>query len=253
MTKAKAFIFMLVITILALSASPVCAYQEQRSFLLESQAEYEIRVVFDKDYIDSPILITTYVTKEEKPVLHSYMLHGGTRHVVESTEEFSFVFKSPPGVSKATLSFGTPEMLQIQHFDIKRVSQNVDTSVANQNRLYSGLIIDARGLGLKRGMSPRIWSESGELIYAGITTDYEYVQNFGVVSYGRELSTGLLSRLTIGSKESSYIRPLVVRGIKVVGETKTGVVISDEAAREILSAIDKYDFFSKHAVVFLLD
>src|SRR5690606_29356426 len=126
-----------------------------------------------------------------------------------------------------------------------------DEVLIEKGLVYTGLIVDARGLGLQRGMSPRVYSQSGQLVYAGVAASFEFLQEAGIVSYGQELSPELLKR--IQPKNTIKISPLVVRALEVTGSPETGVVISDDDAQAILDALDVYDFLAEYAVVFLID
>ncbi len=119
-------------------------------------------------------------------------------------------------------------------------------------QVYTGLVIDGRGQGLLRGMSPRVVSESGQLIYGGISATYEYVQNIGLVAYGPELSNALFSRIQVDESYPLAV-PLVLEAIAVEGMSRTNAVISDQAAEEILTALAAYDFLARFAVIFLVD
>lgn len=120
------------------------------------------------------------------------------------------------------------------------------------DQVYTGLVIDARGLGLSRGMSPRIWSESGQLIYGGMNVAQDYLQTIGLVSYGNELSPDLLIQIQADSSYPLAV-PLVIKAMNVLEPARTNVVVSEEAAVEILQALAAYDFLARFSVIFLHD
>ena len=114
------------------------------------------------------------------------------------------------------------------------------------------MIVDARGLGLQRGMSPKIYSESGQLIYAGVTAPQAFIQEAGIASYGQELTPELLRRIQPG-KDPVKVSPLVVKALEVTDTTETSVIISDADAESILDALNTYDFLAQYSVIFLID
>lgn len=124
--------------------------------------------------------------------------------------------------------------------------------LASQGDFYTGLVIDARHLDVRRGISPRIYSESGRLIYGGVLASQELVQERGVVGYGTELTPELIKRLEV-DPDYPYISPLLVEAIGVADAAKTGVIISDADTQRILEAMAKYDFFARYAVIFLVN
>jgi hypothetical protein len=150
--------------------------------------------------------------------------------------------------------FTAPEGVEMEwdEFNIRRIQLDLaDEILIEQGLVYTGLIVDARGLGLQRGMSPKIYSQSGQLVYAGVAVAYEFLQEAGIASYGQELSPELLRR--IQPKGTIKVSPLVVTALDVVGSTESSVIISDDDAQAILDALDTYDFLAEYSVVFLVD
>lgn len=124
--------------------------------------------------------------------------------------------------------------------------------LASQGTFYTGLVVDARHLDVRRGISPRIYSESGQLIYGGVLAPQDLVQERGIVGYGSELTPELLTRLQV-DPDYPYTAPLTVTAIGVVDPAKTSVYISNEDTQRILEAMAQYDFFARYAVIFLVN
>ncbi len=123
--------------------------------------------------------------------------------------------------------------------------------LASEGTFYTGLIVDARHLDVRRGLSPRIYSESGQLIYGGVFASQELVQERGIVGYGSELTPELLKRLEL-DPDYPYLAPLAVKAVGTADSTKTGVYITEADTALILEAMVKYDFFARYAVIFLV-
>ena len=124
--------------------------------------------------------------------------------------------------------------------------------LATKGTFFTGLVVDARHLDVRRGISPRIYSESGLLIYGGVLASQELVQERGVVGYGSELTPELLARLQL-DPDYPYAAPLVVEAVGVADAARTGVYISEADTRRVLEAMAQYDFFARYAVIFLVD
>lgn len=146
-----------------------------------------------------------------------------------------------------------------QNLNVQRVFMSNKTTedywnekLATQGSFYTGLVVDARHLDLKRGMSPRIYSESGQLLYGGVLASADLVQEQGVVAYGPELTPQLLSRLAV-DPEYPYSKPLVVEAIQVADPSQTGVYLNEADTQRVLEAMAEYDFFARYAVIFLLN
>lgn len=170
-------------------------------------------------------------------------------------------FDTPTSISTAKLHITTGDAgeywwdaLEITQLDLSQsaIRKFWEDKLAVYGQVFTGLVVDARGLNVGRGMSPRVWSESGQLIYGGINASYDYLQQVGLVSYGHELTPELLQRIAVDPAYPLAV-PLVVKAVGVVEPTRTSVIISDEAAEQILKALAAYDFLARFAVIFLID
>ena len=235
------------------AASGAHAAEFSRTFLLEAGARYEVSVRIKTALQDAPTLAAVYIQNEHGQYLRSTQLSRSLAGPNE-WQHISTIVTAPPGATHATVVFSAPEGVEMEwdEFNIRRVQLDLaDEVLIEQGLVYTGLIVDARGLGLQRGMSPRIYSESGQLVYAGVAVAYEFLQEAGIASYGQDLTPELLKR--IQPKGTVKVSPLVVRALEVTGSPETNVVISDDDAQAILDALDVYDFLAQYSVVFLVD
>lgn len=225
----------------------------RRTFLLEAGARYEVSVRIKTDLQEAPTLASVYIHNEHGEYLRSTQLSRSLAGP-QQWQQVSTIVTAPAGAKSATVVFTAAEGVQMEwdEFNIRRVELDLaNEELIRQGLVYTGLIVDARGLDLKRGMSPRIYSESGQLIYAGVTVTYDYLQTAGIASYGKELSPELLKR--IQPNGTVKVSPLIVQGLEITGSTETSVIISTEDAQAILDALDIYDFLAQYSVVFLID
>lgn len=220
------------------------ANEFKRTFLLEAGARYEVSVRIKTDLQDSPTLSSVYIHNEHGEYLRSTQLSRSLAGP-NQWQHVSTIVTAPPGALRATVVFTAPQGVEMEwdEFNIRRVELDLsDEELIRQGLVYTGLIVDARGLNLQRGMSPRVYSESGQLIYAGVAVSFNYLQNEGIASYGKELSPELLRR--IQPNGTVKVSPLVVKALELTGSTDTSVIISDYDAQAILNALDIYDFLA---------
>lgn len=125
--------------------------------------------------------------------------------------------------------------------------------VEEHGEVYTGLIVDARGLGLRRGMSPKIVDERGRVVYAGMEADRSVVIGRGLVSYLFEPNDALKhSRLAV-NEQFPHTAPLIVSATALADDPiRASVVISVADAERIQRELEKYDFLGRYAVVFIL-
>lgn len=125
-----------------------------------------------------------------------------------------------------------------------KVTGTVDSLLApaEVRETYTGVIVDARGLGLEPAMSPMILDESASRLYLSskVAVEPDAVVNRGIASYAGSIAEGQkLSR--VGSN------PLVLKAKRV--EDRTNVVLDDVAAKQLLGADRRKGFLKELAVV----
>jgi hypothetical protein len=120
-------------------------------------------------------------------------------------------------------------------------------AIDDSGRPYTGVIIDCRGLGLDRSMSPRIHREGGETIWSGGEADPDFVVDEGIVVYCRSVEDAKRLRRA-GSN------PLVLRAIERFDDPfHADPVLANEDAAALMAAARKDGFLKKFNVVFVID
>ena len=113
---------------------------------------------------------------------------------------------------------------------------------------FTGLLVDARGLGLQPSMAPRIVSRSGHEVYSAGFAERDYVAKMGVVGYDKDLDRALVGD-RLGGEEAN---PLVVEAIDVAGTFGGDAVVSDGEAMRIRVANAQDGFLTQCRVLFLV-
>lgn len=112
--------------------------------------------------------------------------------------------------------------------------------------VYTGLVIDARGLQARPAMSPKILDEDGKEVYGSMNVDREYAVQQGMSGYARDLTAAQSnSRVTNN--------PVTVKGLKADGQGRSDIVISNADASAIRGAADNLTFLKKCRVMVVLD
>lgn len=139
----------------------------------------------------------------------------------------------------------------IQHQEFAEVEDtNLNKKEVKQVKRagYTGVVVDARGLGLESTFSPAIYDVSGRVVYGIANVDKNLVISKGMVDY-----TDVLEEATFGSRAGD--NPLVVKAVEVKGGknsiNKVNVVLSVEDADRILLANEKSGMLDNLAVVFV--
>ncbi len=111
---------------------------------------------------------------------------------------------------------------------------------------YSGLIVDATGLGARPALSPRILNEDGLEVYGSSYVSRDWAIKYGMVGYEKEMESAV-------NNDRVTNRPLVARGLRTTGTNRTDVVISNDDAQKLHSMKDNLSFLQKCRVIIIVD
>jgi hypothetical protein len=115
-----------------------------------------------------------------------------------------------------------------------------------QGGAYTGLIINAKGMGLRPAMAPKILDENGNEIYGSKFVSRKWAVEMGMVGYDKDLNRARTNDRVTNN-------PLVVKAVKVSGANKADVVVSSNDAAAIQSAAANQNFLDKCKVLFIVD
>ena len=113
---------------------------------------------------------------------------------------------------------------------------------------YTGLVVDARGTGLKPCLAPRIVDASGRVIYSAGHTGRNCAVYDGVAGYERDLQRAATSPRVGGPRA----RPLIVEAEAASGMFKGDVLVSRDLGTRVLMADVEGGFLSQCGVAFVL-
>jgi len=112
---------------------------------------------------------------------------------------------------------------------------------------YTSVIVDARGLGIRPAMSPKIRREDGSEVWGTVSVSTDFAIEQGIVAYAKTLEEAKANRRA-GSN------PLIVRAIgyaKTPG--RTDPALSDNDVRLLLTANENSGFLNECRVIFVVD
>ena len=111
--------------------------------------------------------------------------------------------------------------------------------------VFTGLIINAAGLGVMPAMAPRIIGAEGKVVYGTDYVEREYAVKMGIVGYAKNFDNAR-------KNERIGTNPLVIKAIKIQGQNRADVVISANDARLLVSAASKMNFLKQCRVLFVV-
>ena len=110
----------------------------------------------------------------------------------------------------------------------------------------TGLIVDARGLGLRPAMSPKIMDQNGGIVYGPGNFTREYAVKMGVAGYSKNLEQAQQNPRVTGN-------PLVVKGIGVQGANGADLVLAAGDVARVKNADSSGNFLGNCKVLILID
>lgn len=178
----------------------------------------------------------------------------------EGWVKIEFWFDAPvrPGWRQVVLS-GSGEMVwdDVGLFEADsleaRLAREWEQRLSKGEPIFTGLVINAKGTDLQRGMNPRIWDEDGQLVFAGIGAGHSQMFAEGLVAYATDLADGVAHPRLRVSDVYPLRLPLVIDAQGTRGLPRTDVVIGRADARRIREATQEYDFLGRFAIVIVLD
>jgi len=110
--------------------------------------------------------------------------------------------------------------------------------------VYSGLIIDAKGLGVKPAMSPKVFNADGTEIYGSAQVDRDFALQYGIAGYVKDLAQGKGNERVKGN-------PLVIKAEPAGGNKGSDLKISNQDA-ELLKQLEQTQAFLREGRVLIV-
>ena len=188
-----------------------------------------------KDFaIDSDIITSQVqgIVKGAKQVGLKYLSDGTVEVIMQISMygEFSQVLL-PPAIQPEPVAMDTGA---------------APTTAPPAGGAYTGLVIDARGLGVRPAMAPKVLDENGEEVYGSAFVSREYAVQQGMTGYAKDVGSAK-------SNDRVTANPFVVKAMRADGPGKCDLVISNTDASMLRGAADTRGFLEKCRVMIVVD
>ena len=117
---------------------------------------------------------------------------------------------------------------------------------ATPGQIYTGLIVDARGLGVRPAMAPKIRNEDGKEVYGSAWISRDYAVREGMVGY-------LKDPVAAQTNPRVTDKPLMVKALKASGDARVDMVIANADAAMLHNAAQNLSMLEKCRVIILVD
>lgn len=113
-------------------------------------------------------------------------------------------------------------------------------------QVYTGMVVDARGLNARPAMAPKIVDETGQEVYGSTYVSREFAVKQGMSGYTKNIDA---------ARQNSRVtdNPLVVKGLKTDGPGGSDVIISNVDAAKLRSVSDHLSFLKQCRVMIVVD
>lgn len=129
-----------------------------------------------------------------------------------------------------------------EQVDEEKEKQESSEYGGNAGTVYTGLVIDARGLDLSPAMSPKIYNADGKEIYGSAAVERDFVLQHGIAGYVKDMEKARQHDRVKGN-------PLIIKASN--SEKETDLTISNEDG-ELLEKLDTTQSFLREARVLII-
>lgn len=111
---------------------------------------------------------------------------------------------------------------------------------------YSGLVVNAKALGVMPSMAPRIVDEKGKEVYGATVVTEKGLAQGGIAGYVKDVDAAKGNE-RVGDK------PLIVKALRLADKTKTDIVISNADADKLRDPNSNLSFLADGRVIIVVD
>lgn len=189
--------------------------------------------------VDAATLVENYIVQNEviKSQVTGFVKGAQIEKTVESPDGGVEVFVKAPLWGVNSLYEPFLDQMGVQ-------DQNLPPEPAEEG--YTGLVIDARGLGVKPACFPSVLDDKGDVLYGPKMVDRAAAQKDGMVHYmaapkGADLSAlfgegaYIVRPVQVATPPREGKRPLKIKGSDKAGALKANIIVSSEDAKKIRS------------------
>jgi hypothetical protein len=195
-------------------------------------------------YVDSTTTVTNYVTTSaEVRTRVEGMVRAAKvikeRELPDGSFEITVQMSLADGFSQVIRPVVPPKAERIKRFENAAPQPPPPTH-------YTGVVIDARGLGVKACMYPRILTEEGEEAYSMGYVDKAVSPELRVATYAKDMTWAQNHDLVKAV-------PLIVKALRVEGANRTDLVISDADAQTLHLIPEHRKLINRAKVIIVMD
>lgn len=209
------------------------------------EAVKDVRITSETT-ISNNMVESDVITSKVEAMIRGAQQVGDVRYLSDSSVELTMEVPlggimdlvMPTGEGAAALDLGQPAAAA--------EGTTASATPAKPGQPITGLIIDARGLGIKPSMSPQVLTDGGTVIYGPGAYPRDFAVAQGVVGYHKDPAAAATDARVAGN-------PVTIKGQSTSGSMGTDVVISLADAQRVAGLDGFGEALSACRVMFILD
>jgi hypothetical protein len=150
------------------------------------------------------------------------------------------------GLSQLVLPQEIRQIESIKHVRTAKKKSFQQTGTSSTAEIFTGLVIDARGIPVVPALVPRLLDENGQAVFGAAFASREFAVQWGMSSYTTDNHASLRSQ-RVGWN------PLFVRGLRTLEPGHSDIIISNTDAAKLLSSSQHLLFLKECRVIIVLD
>jgi len=198
---------------------------------------------------------------DSKKTVNKFILSDGSIHaqvdsIIRSAEVIKIVYHLD-GTVEATvqmsLTGGFSQLImpvEIQHVEPVKITSSIENFIESKSNsnpdVFTGLVVDARGLNIKPVIAPKIFNENRKEVYGPAYVSREHAVQQGMCRYFSDIDKAIADK-RLGDN------PLVVKGIKKKAHENSDIIISNADASVLKSTPENLSFLRKCRVIIIVD
>lgn len=129
---------------------------------------------------------------------------------------------------------------------VQLVNPGVGSQAGTTGGVFTGLVVDTKGLGVMPAMAPKVVDENGNEVYGSKYVSREWAVKQGMVGYDKDVNSARNNQRVTNN-------PLIIKALRATGSNKTDVIVANADAQRIHAAAQHQNFLDNCRVMFVLE
>jgi hypothetical protein len=184
--------------------------------------------------------------KINEMVFETHEIERLRRSKSDGTVEVHMELNLYGGLSQLVLPQEIRQIESIKHVRPAKKKSFQQTGTSSTTEIFTGLVIDARGIPLVPALVPRLLDKNGQAVFGAAFASREFAVQWGMCSYTTD---------NHASRKSQRVgwNPLVVRGLRTLEPGHSDIIISNADAAKLLSSSEHLLFLKECRVIVTLN